>query len=163
MALLNVFTMKKIFFISKLCILLIIVLCFTNCKKNADKPIDKSNIILYDKPLSVIQQCIQGKWELIYAKGGFTGNYIKYFNDEFWQFGNNKIAIIDSGSVFIDTTIQWKKAPLTFDRSQNTYTLNFYDRYSSPHVLYIERIKNDTLSIADYGLDGFGYYFTKSD
>ncbi|MEO8823909.1 MAG: hypothetical protein ABI366_10065 [Ginsengibacter sp.] len=155
--------MKKIFSITKFCFLLVTCLSFSNCKKNTDKPIDKSNIILYDKPLSVIQECIQGKWELIYAQGWFTGNYIQYYHDEFWEFNNNNISITDSGSVYIDTTIQWKKDPITFNPGQNTYTLNYNDRANYPHKYYVERINNDTLSIVDYGIDGMGYYFTKSN
>jgi hypothetical protein len=138
-------------------------LCFSNCKKNAEQPIDKSNVILYDKPLSIIQECIQGKWKLIYAKGGFTGNYIQYFHDEFWKFKNNNIVIIDSGSIYIDTTIKWKYDPLNFIAGENTYTINYYDRNSVPYKYYVEGIKNDTLTIADYGYDGMGYFFIKSN
>lgn len=155
--------MKKIFFIPKFCFLLVTCLCFSDCKKKPQEPIDKSNIVLYDKPLSVIQECIQGKWELMYAKGGFTGNYIQYYHDEFWEFSNNNIAITDSGLVYIDTTIQWKKDPITFNPGQTTYTLNYNDRANYPHKYYVERINHDTLSIVDYGFDGFGYYFTKSN
>lgn len=155
--------MKKVLFIAKFCFLLFTFFFLSNCRKKPQEPIDKSNVILYDKPLSVIQECIQGTWELIYAKGGFTGNYIQYYHDEFWEFKNNNIAIIDSGSVYIDTTIQWKKDPIAFNPGQKTYTLNYYDRASYPHKYYIERINNDTLSIVDYGIDGMGYYFTKSN
>jgi hypothetical protein len=154
--------LKKLFLIPEFCFLLITGLCFSNCKKNTDNPVDKSNIILYDKPLSVIQQCIQGKWELIYAKGGFTGNSIKYVHDDFWEFSNNKIEIIDSGLVYISAPIYWNYEPVSFINGQKTYTINYRDQGNVPYKFYVEGIKNDTLTIVECALDGMGLHFAKS-
>ena len=136
---------------------------FSHCKKKNNQPIDKSNIVLYDKSLSVIKECLQGKWELNYAKGGFTGNYTKYYHDEYWEFNDTNIKITDSGSVYIDTAIVWKYEPLSLINGQNTYSMNFNSRDNVPHKYYVEGIKEDTLSIADFGVDGMGYFFTKSN
>jgi len=153
--------MKTVFLISKLVLVIIVCLCLNNCNKKHDEPIDKSNIVLYNKSLSVIKECIRGNWELIYAKGGFTGNFLQYFHDEYWQFENNNLQIIDSGSVYVNTAIEWKYEPLIFVPGQETYTINYNNRDNAPCKLYVEGIKNDTLTIADYGLDGFGYHFVK--
>jgi len=102
-----------------------------------------------------------GKWELIYAKGGFTGNLVQYYHDEYWQFNNDNLEIIDSGAVYINTSIDWKYEPLFFLPGQNTYTLNYKNRDNAPCKFYVEGIKNDTLTIVDYAQDGFGYHFIK--
>jgi hypothetical protein len=153
--------MKKGFLVSKLILVIAVCWCLSNCNKKHDEPTDTSNIVLYNKSLSVIRQCIRGNWELVYAKGGITGNFIQYYHDEYWQFENDNLEIIDSGSVYINTPIEWKYEPLFFAPGQKTYTINYNNRDNVPCVLYVEGIKNDTLTLGDYGLDGFGYHLIK--
>jgi hypothetical protein len=40
-------------------------------------PADTRNITLYNQPLSVIKHCIQGKWKVVYEKGGFIATRIQ--------------------------------------------------------------------------------------
>ena len=76
--------MKTILFAFRLCFFLASALCVSRCKKDNSTPIDRLNIVLYDKPLSVIRQHIQGKWQLIYGKGGIATNTQYYYNN-FWE------------------------------------------------------------------------------
>lgn len=153
--------MKKVFFIPKFCFLLVTCLCLSNCKKDPGEPIDKSNIVLYDKPLSVIQECINGKWELIYAKGGISANNIQYIHNEFWKFNSNKIEMSDSEKIYTNTTIQWIYDLGTFTNGKRTHTINFYDRNNYPHKYIVDGIYNDTLVLGDYAYDGMTYHFIR--
>jgi hypothetical protein len=70
--------MKKIPAIQFLLLIVTVLYCFTECKKhspqvNTTTPIDSSNYLLHDKPLSIIQAFVKGNWVLQYEQGGITG------------------------------------------------------------------------------------------
>lgn len=150
--------MKHILFIAKFYCLLITPLWFNSCKKS-HTPI---NITLYDKPLSVIQQNIQGKWKLIYGKGGIA-TVTQYYHDNFWEFNDDRIKIASSGSIVADTTINWDYNIGTYTNGDSTFLLNFYDKVNVPWVYVVERIYNDTLILHDNSSDAFFYHFIKSN
>lgn len=154
--------MKKLVFSIKFYFLFIVCLCFSNCKKNKE-PIDKSNIVLYDKPLSVIKECIQGKWQLIYGKGGFASNTIQYYHNNFWEFNNNKIRIIDSSNTVADTTIRWVYDRGTFTNGDYTYVMNFYDKRGYIYDYVVDQIYDDTLILHIQASDAVFYHFIKSN
>ena len=70
--------MKKVF--SILFTIIFTIVCFTSCKKKEHTPL---NITLYDKPLSIIQAAIHGKWKLQYGKGGINAKMIQYYKKLF--------------------------------------------------------------------------------
>lgn len=154
--------MKKISFIIKFWFLLLICLCFSNCKKNSEQPIDKLNIVLYDKPLSVIQECIQGKWKLEYEKGGICWPCINYINNFYWDFSiDNKIRQTYNGTLITDATINWKwSKPVNTDY---TYIMNFEDKRGIPYLCVVYEIHNDTLVLTDAGYDPVAYFLVKSN
>lgn len=153
--------MKKLVFTAELCFLFIVCLCFSNCKKNKE-PIDKSNIVLYDKPLSVIQECIQGKWKLQYEKGGICWNCTNYINNFYWDFGLvNKIRQTYNDTLITDTSIHWEwSKPVN---TNYTYIMNFQDKKGIPYLYVVYAIYNDTLVLTDAGYDPVGYYLVKSN
>jgi hypothetical protein len=143
-------------------------LWFSNCKKNVEPPVDKSNIVLYNKPLSVIQECIKGKWKLEYEKGGICSICI---NNSFrnvsyiWQFNkNNKIKRIYNDSVFTDSRIKWIRDLGTYTNGDYTYIMHFSDKRAYPYDYIVDRIYNDTLILYDaYTVDAVSYHFIKSN
>jgi hypothetical protein len=123
--------MKDVSFLQKFCLLLITCACFSNCKKNNSR----QNIILYNKPLPFIQSHIQGKWELLYGKGGTAANTVQYFNNFFWEFTkNNKITEYDNLTKILDTTLNWTYDLGTFTNADSTFIMKFYDPSGYPNV-----------------------------
>jgi hypothetical protein len=123
------------------------ILMGAGCKKEFKTP---SNIILYDKPLSLIQSCINGKWRLHYTSGGVSYrkiiakyNYYMVLSPDHIILGN------DSLGVFVDAKVNWALI-------NSAYRFSYGSYYETP----IE-IKNDTLIIMDYLDDGFRHCYTK--
>lgn len=125
-----------------------------------EKKYDRHNLILYDKPLSVIQSCIQGNWKVEYEKGGFCGRCVWNISDFYWYFGPGDVVkqtyrdtLITDGSIIWE----WGK-PYNFDE---TYIMNFSDERGYPYLYVVYELKNDTLILADAGSDPMFYYLTK--
>lgn len=147
--------MKKKFFIGKFCLLLIVCLCFSNCKKKNDH----INITLYNKPLSIIQSYIQGKWKLEYEDGGFCGCVSP--KDSFFLYATlnpNRIILKNAMTVTTDTTINWKYISFF---GESTYVMNFYSPSGVPFNFAAKGIFNDTLVLYQPGPDGMSFYYTK--
>ena len=132
-------------------------LFLTGCKKE-NEPI---NIVLWDKPLSVIQDYITGNWKLQYATGGLIYHkYIERHNSYMFLTPNHIILGNDSLGVVVDTTIIWVRAEIA--NNEFTYLLG-YSRLDYPWPEYdiVSQIKNDTLIIRDNLDDGYDNYYTK--
>ncbi|MEO9211437.1 MAG: hypothetical protein ABI208_10080 [Ginsengibacter sp.] len=154
--------MKKSFItLFTTCLLVLVMLFFTQCKKESASQVPV-NIILYDKPLFVIQSYIQGSWKLQYGKGGFCGSCIQYYDSSIWKFTNiNKIIKIYGRDTIVNTTIDWVKGKGTFINDQSTYIMNFYDKWGYPSNYVVDNILNDTLILHDNSSDAVFYHFTK--
>lgn len=132
---------------------ILLLFCFTQCKK------DKlhSNIILYNKPLSVIQSYLRGKWKCLYGKGGFIANNIQHFDSFYWTFLNhNKIVQVADGDTVSNTTIQWGWDRGTYTNGDSTFTMKF-----SGNIYEVNRLVNDTLILNDHADDAVLYYFIR--
>lgn len=131
----------------------------SGCKKNStlSSPL---NVILFDKPLEIIQQNIQGTWNLVYYSGGYTGE-IHYLNNYYVSFTNSRMSHINNNLVIIDTTIFWEKIKGTGINSDSTYAMNFYTNLPFPNTYIFDEIKNDTLIYHDYTSDPFYYHLMK--
>lgn len=120
------------------------------------QPQNHSNIILFDKPLPIIQQNITGTRNLQYKAGGFA--YRKYVDtlNTFWNLSPNHIlAYNDISGAYINANIIWIPKRIY---NEKTYLLS----YQGSSIYYImNQIKNDTLIIREYVDDGYTYYFTK--
>jgi hypothetical protein len=140
--------------------LVFMLFCLARCEKDR-KPIPPVNITLWDKPLSVIQSYIKGKWMLQYAYGGLsTHKYFDLHNSYMILSPNHIVLGNDSLRVVVDTTILWVRTDI--GSNDFTYLLSYsWSGYLWPEYYIVNQIKNDTLIIRDYENDGFDYYYTK--
>src|ERR1700730_15894379 len=137
---------------------LLMALLLMYCKKSSEH----LNITLHDKPVSVIQSYMQGKWELRYMKGGFATQTIQQ-TDFFWEFGSDyRITEKYHGTIIVDTTITWVRDLGLFIGTDSTYLMNFFDKRGVPWVYTVDGIYNATLLLHDNAGDGFYYHFTQS-
>lgn len=142
-------------------ILISIILCLMQCKL---EEIPSSNIILYDKPLNTIKCNIQGKWELIYAKGGYCGSCISYCDHCTVEFTSDNKFISNTFALTTDTTsIHWVRDLGTYTNGLETYLMTFHDIHGVPWGYVIERIINDTLIYHDNTSDAMFYHFIRLD
>ena len=150
--------MKNIIHIIYILLGIVFIICFEQCKKDGPQ----SNIKLTDKPLSVIQTNIKGKWTLQYEKGGICGTCIFYQKDFFWEFGNyDKVLETYKGTVIVDTKINWVRERDVF--TDLTYIMTFSDKQNVPWNYIVDGIYNDTLVLYDNSSDRVFYHFTKSN
>jgi hypothetical protein len=141
-----------LFFVTSMTILL------DSCSR--EKGPEHINIILWDKPLSVIQDYITGKWRLDYALGGLiTHKYIDTINTYVIYSPDHIIIGDDLRGTVVDTTLIWTRVKIQND---SFYIYSYpYTGVIPPIHKIVDQIKNDTLIIRDYADDGFVYYHTK--
>lgn len=141
--------------------LISILFCFWECKKDNSQ----LNITLYDKPLSVIQSSIQGKWKLEYEKGGICSICVSDFHNKNYlrQFTNdNRIVKSNNDTIITDTSINWIYETGTFPYKL-TYTINFNDKQNVPWVYNVYGKVNDSLILHDHSDDPVYYHFSKQN
>lgn len=116
-------------------LLLVLTGGISSCGKDDD--LDMSNIEnLYAQPLSVIQKCMQGKWEIKYTYGGFVG--IKPEYDKFVEIIGNKMN---------DQEFQWKECTFqSIDGKLHQTYAPVLKGFEEPSFYFIS-IKNDSLSV----------------
>ena len=147
--------MKKSILI--LSLFFVLLLCIIQCKK---EPI---NIILYNKPLDVIQHYIQGKWRLVYGKGGICSTCIFPCDNCSVEFTSNNKFVSKSFVITTDTTtIHWIKGKGMYLNGDSTYIMTFIDKYGGPGSYVIDRIYYDTLIYHDNSDDPMFYYCIRS-
>jgi len=139
--------------------LIIVVLCSFQCKKEK-QPL---NITLYDKPLSVIQSYVNGKWDFQYAYGGITPIKYPAKHKSYMVLQNDRIILgNDSLGVVVDTTIIWKRDKDVFNDSTYLLTYTYTAGYAFPYAYVVSRIFNDTLELIDNASDPLYYYYVQS-
>lgn len=149
--------MKPCKIISNLFLLIALFLCLCCCEREKQH----LNIVLYNKPLSVIQSYTSGRWNLEYSFGGLWAHkIIDKYNSYIVLFPDHIIISNDSLGSELNTSITWVKTDI------GTNVTTFLLRYSFPedplpNNYVIQQIKNDTLVIYDYLDDGFSYYYTR--
>jgi hypothetical protein len=127
---------------------------FQNGGRNFYKRI-KPDIILYDKSPDIIQHYIQGKWQLLYSKGGFiANNYIHYFDNSFVEFtSDNKysgIGVEDSAPV------QWDRVKSPYSTIDSVYIMTVNTSHGPSFLM--DRISNDTLVYHQYYVSDPEFY-----
>jgi hypothetical protein len=114
------------------------------------------NITLYDKPLSVIQQYTNGKWNLDYVIGGIAGHTYIDENNSYLIFSPDHITIGDDvRGVIVDTNLVWKQINIFSDP---VYSYTYPG--ASQHYIVLQ-IQDDTLRIRDTFDDGYQYYYSR--
>jgi len=131
-----------------------------SCTKEQEKTTEPINIVLRDKPLSVIEDYISGKWKLNYAYGGLISHKYNDTINSYVTFSPGHIIYgNDLEGIYIDTTIVWTRVKINSD---SVYIFTYaYTGNSPPMHQIIDQIKYDTLIIVDYAADGFSYFHTK--
>ena len=155
--------MKKSFRLFQISIAILILFCFSQCKKNHS---ESGTVTLYNQTLPVIQSHINGKWKLEYINGGFIANYYNSFHDEnvIWQFSLGTRVIQNyNGNIYTDTTITWIRDLGVNTRNDSTYLMKFYSKNGNPYIYVVDRIFNDSLILRDNAVDGQDYHFSKSN
>jgi hypothetical protein len=142
----------------KWCVFILSLLFISfSCRKNKET----LSIILYDKPLNVIQTYIKGNWKLKYAYGGLsTHKYIDKYNSYMILSPDHIILGNDSTGIVVDTNIVWIRSMARYEDS--TYILSYsWSGYLWPEHYLVDQIKSDTLIIIDYVNDGYSYFYIK--
>ena len=137
---------------------LIFTLMGAGCKKEHKNDEKEVTIMLYDKPLSVIQHYITGNWKFQYSYGGLATHKIINTDNSYINLSPNHITMGNNLGITVDAPIVWARA----DVGGNifTYLLSFPPE-PIPYIVY--QIKDDTLILRDYNVpDGFHYYYTKN-
>ena len=148
-------TIKKIILFGA--ISAILVISTIQCRKEV--PL---NIVLYNQPLKTIQHYIQGKWKLIYGKGGICGTCITYCNNCYVEFAPNNIFKSRAFVFTTDTTtIHWVRDIGTYTNGDSTYLMTFKDKQGVPWIYVIEQIYHDTLIFHDNSSDAVFYHCVK--
>jgi hypothetical protein len=120
---------------------LAVLVCF--CLAQCTKDQTPSNLILYNKPFSVILSSIRGKWRVQYAYGGTcsTCKYDRFNYNEYYIFGpKSKVIYICKDSLVDDTTYKW----ISYQSSSTDYVHHIIEPYQLEPV----KISNYTLVLA---------------
>jgi hypothetical protein len=139
---------KKIAFII-LPTLMLAMSSFSGCKKQ-NLPL---NVTLYDKDTVTIQKYIQGKWDVVYCKGGIA-NITQYFDGCTAEFTADKKYTISSPVGSETMKYFWRKE-LAYGYTDYVYVMQ-------PKVIIFNAIKNDTLIYHEASVDAISYYLIKS-
>jgi len=153
--------MKPIVIAIKFCFFMLTAFCLCYCKKS-NVPSNGLNIVLYNQPLSVIQQHIQGKWQLLYSKGG-VATITQYYHNKFWEFDNDHVRFLDNNNLRVDTSIRWIHSDAAYTYRDSTYIMNFNDKLGYIYNYVVDRISNDTLILHEDASDAFFYRLVKSN
>jgi shikimate kinase len=114
------------------------------------------NVSLYDKDTITIQQYIQGKWQVLYATGGWY-YYAQYFDDYTNEFTADKKYIISTPSGSYTTEYHWRRISGAYaGYNDSVYIMSPYD------MIVFDKIKNDTLVYHELSSEAMWYYLIKS-
>jgi hypothetical protein len=115
--------------------------------------------VLWDKPLETIQHYIQGKWKLIYGKGGICGTCVFPCDNCTVEFTSDNRFISKSFVITSDTTtIRWIWDKGSYLGGDSTFVMTFRDKYGVPGSYVIEQIKDDILIYYDNASDPMFYH-----
>jgi hypothetical protein len=125
------------------CLLVLLIFTFmaASCEKQEElNPQETVNVTLYDKDTVTIQNYIQGKWNVIYAKGGISVTNIQYFDSCTVEFTADKKYISNSYGRTETYIYYWHK-------ELEVYADSVYVMF--PRLIIFDKIKNDTLIYSD--------------
>jgi hypothetical protein len=137
---------------TKFLILSVIMLSSLGCSKSeTENPSTPTNITLYDKSQDIIQHYIQGKWQLIYGKGGIAANWIHPYDNCFVEFTSDGKYIYTSPVENYTATVRWDRVAgnqIYYDSDVDFACILVTGPFSPP--LLMGEIKNDTLIYLEY-------------
>lgn len=135
-----------------LILLLVLTIFSLHCKK--DQQVD--NIELNTQPLDVIKKHVNGRWQLLYAIGGFSGNSRKEYKNDYIEFGNGNILWTRNDTVIVNTPVTWQKIT-------NSYIMFFDYTTTFPAAFVPISIENKELILSDYIMDGYTYRLRRTN
>lgn len=140
--------MKKTIF------LLLLQISLIQCEK--DSPL---NIVLFDKPLEVIQKNILGKWELMYAEGGICGTCINPCENCTVEFTSDNRFITKSFIITSDTAkIKWIRDVGEYLNGDSTFIMRVVEMHGITCEFVIDSIYNNILIYHDNASDPMFYH-----
>ncbi|MBD8489135.1 hypothetical protein IFO69_10295 [Echinicola sp. CAU 1574] len=138
---------------------IILSMLFSHC---GEKERPRSTITLYNQPLSVIQDTLEGKWELHYGIGGICATCYHDFGNIFWEFTpNGRIKGYSGATLKLDTILIWYKDRWGYPDTDSAYVMGYFDKLGYPNDYMVDGIYNDTLIIHTNASDAIFYRFTK--
>jgi hypothetical protein len=136
--------------ILKLATLALLLAGIIACNKNKEEiDVDFSNIEnLCEQPISVIEKAIQGKWKIVYYKGGLIANMIQYPDNHLVEFTSDKKYMDTTPIATFTTKFKWSKELRYSTSGDAVYIMRFQDAGVTP--LLMKEIHNDTLVFHEY-------------
>lgn len=114
---------------------------------------DHTTIQLYDKPLEIIKQHLQGKWKVLYHEGGVFNNPREYDTEEtYMTIDSNRIVYKSKAGVRINSQITWRKEIYGGPQSY-TYVLYYESSNGTPYLQLVVGIEDGVLTFRDFGSD----------
>lgn len=134
---------------TRLLVFLLPILLFA-CKKESE------DITFGDQPLSIVKAHVNGRWQFIYAYGGFTGNYRYDYVNAYLEFYGDSIVQRSHDTITYSTKIEWKK--ITDIRGRQAY----YMYFTGGGGYIVDEIKNGELILLDNANDGMAHYLRRA-
>ena len=117
-----------------------------------------SNSLIWNKPLEIIRDFINGKWQVRLVIGGYSGVDRYYFEHEFVEYIYNASIGTDSIKYYSDNStnyttkrIYWYEKPSNYNYADSTFVYWFPDVAVNNEKLIVAS-RNDTLIIQDNGV-----------
>jgi hypothetical protein len=113
------------------------------------------------KALNQIRSCIQGKWELKAAFGGYSGDdYVEYENCFVTFKPNDSIESIRNGSLYVRDKINWYNGDTQF--GGNSFTI-WFDSEGFPKGMFPFYIDENKLYLEMPADDGWGFLLVRTE
>ena len=125
------------------------------CKKDK-KP---ENIDLADAPLATVKKYAEGRFSLLFIKGGFNGG-TRYYNDRGYHLINDEFTWIVADTVQLTSPAEWLLTK-DIETGKSVYALQYQTPYGTSESFAVLRIDSGRLVMSSNGFDGGTFYFTR--
>jgi hypothetical protein len=136
-------------------ILLCSTLQITSCKKDK-KP---ENIDLADAHLATVKKYAEGRFSLLFIKGGFSGG-TRYYNDRGYNLVNDQFTWIVADTIQMTSTTEWFLTK-DIETGKSVYAIKYQNQYGTDESLAVLRVDSGRLVMSSNGFDGGTFYFSR--
>jgi hypothetical protein len=137
----------------------LILLCGALYALSCQKDEDPNNLDLSNKPLSTVKRYTEGRFTLLFSKGGFFGMTI-HFNDRGYNLVNDQFTWIVADTVLLTSKAEWESTT-DINTNKPVYMLKYKNSYGTYESLAVLRIDSGRLVMSSNAIDGADYYFQK--
>jgi hypothetical protein len=127
----------------------------TACKKDK-KP---ENIDLAETPLPTVKKHVEGRFALLFIKGGFSGE-TRYYNDRGYNLVNDQFTWIVADTVQVTSPAVWFLTK-DIETGKSVYALQYQNPYGTYESFAVLRIDSGRLVMSTNGFDGGTFYFKR--